>query len=124
MRDALKQANDLDKRWPVNDLLDTLDLITMTRMRLDVHFAKEGIQELSLRDLMNLAYSEIVADGKVTLDYPLLRIRGVGKKGFWSVANQLTRLDLGGQCNLEWNFRLARIKGIWRIQGPTPYWKG
>jgi hypothetical protein len=41
---------------------------------------------------------------------PLLRVKGVGKKGFWSVVNGLTEMDLGRRCNEEWQKRLAKIK--------------
>jgi hypothetical protein len=41
---------------------------------------------------------------------PLLRVDGVGKKGFASVINGLTAIDLGSRCNEEWQIRLNQIK--------------
>ena len=52
---------------------------------------------------------------------PLLRVYGVGKKGFWSVVNGLTGMDLGRRCNQEWQWRLVKVKQEHGITGATPY---
>jgi hypothetical protein len=52
---------------------------------------------------------------------PLLRVRGVGKLGFWGVVNGLTKLDLGERCNEEWGRTLEMVKRNRRVIGPTPY---
>jgi hypothetical protein len=53
---------------------------------------------------------------------PLLKVSGIGRKGFWSVANGLTNIDLGSRCNEEWRSnRLPKVKWNWRITGATPY---
>jgi hypothetical protein len=52
---------------------------------------------------------------------PLSRVYGVGKKGFWSVANGLTGMDLGSRCNEEWQWRLLKVKQKYGVTGAMPY---
>lgn len=52
---------------------------------------------------------------------PWLRVRGVGKIGFWSVVNGLTGMDLGSRCNEEWQKRLVEVKRQSGTIGPAPY---
>jgi hypothetical protein len=52
---------------------------------------------------------------------PLLRVYGVGLKGFWSVVNGLTSMDRGDRCNEEWQKRLLKVKQEHGITGATPY---
>jgi hypothetical protein len=52
---------------------------------------------------------------------PLLRVRGIGNRGFWSVANGLTDIDMGSRCNDEWQKRLVKVKQESRISGAAPY---
>ena len=51
----------------------------------------------------------------------LLKVTGVGKKGFWSVVNHLTSLDLGARFNQKWEQRLIRLRRDWKISGKFPY---
>jgi hypothetical protein len=51
----------------------------------------------------------------------LLKVYGIGRKGFWSVVNGLTSMDLGKQCNEEWRTKLVKVKQQSGIRGATPY---
>jgi hypothetical protein len=51
----------------------------------------------------------------------MLKVYGVGSKGFWSVVNGLTNMGLGKQCEEEWQGQLAKVKKWARIAGATPY---
>jgi hypothetical protein len=48
-------------------------------------------------------------------------VRGVGKKGFWSVVNAIAGMDMGRRCNDEWQKRLVQVKREHKITGATPY---
>ncbi len=104
----LKGADDMDKLWPVGNLLDALGLIVVTRKRLMDHFAEKKQDQISLRELMDMCLDAPVEK----LDFmmsPLLRVYGLGKKGFWSVVKGLTDLDMGTHCNQEWQARLVKV---------------
>ena len=52
---------------------------------------------------------------------PLHRVRGVGKKGFWSVVNGLTGMNLGSRYNQEWQWRLIKVRQEHGVTGATPF---
>ena len=88
----------MDKVWPIEDLLDALDLIVVTKKRLMDHFVEKGQSHISLRELMDMCLDAPV-EGLDFMMSPLLRVYGVGKKGFWCVVNGLTGMDMGNRCN-------------------------
>jgi DNA-binding transcriptional MerR regulator len=109
LREEIRTADHLDRLWPITDLLDALLLIVVTRKRLIDHFVKLGKEQLSLRELMDMCL-EAPVEGFDFMSTPLLRVHGLGKKGFWSVVNRLTEMDLGERVNQEWKKRLAQIQ--------------
>ena len=104
----LQDANDMDKLWSVEDLLDALGLIVVTRKRLVDHFAEKMQDQISLREFMDMCVDAPV-EGLDFMMSPLLRVYGLGKKGFWSVVKGLTDLDMGTRCNQEWQKRLVKV---------------
>ncbi len=98
----------MDKLWPVGDLLDALGLIVVTSKRLADHFEKKRQDQISLRELMDMCLDAPV-QGLDFMMSPLLRVYGLGKKGFWSVVKELTDLDMGTRCNQEWQARLVKV---------------
>ena len=118
--ESIRRADDLDRRWPVPGLIAALRLLSGTRTALLRHFEECGTDTVSLRTLMNWAMPEPASpDGQSGLT-PLLKIRGVGKKGFWSVVIQITALDLGDRSNQQWGQKLAKLKLAWKITGALP----
>jgi hypothetical protein len=109
LREEIRNADDPERLWPVSDLLNVLGLVTVTKKRLLEHFEQTGNRQVSLRALIDMC-----VDGPVAgLDFmmpPLLRVYGVGKKGFHSVINGLTALELGSRCNAEWQIRLSKVR--------------
>jgi len=120
LREEIRAADDPDKFWPVEDLLDALGLIVVAKKRLMDHFVAAGKQQISLREFMDMCLDAPV-EGLDCMMSPLLRVYGVGKKGFWSVVNALTGMDLGSRCNMEWQWRLVKVKQKHRVTGATPY---
>jgi len=120
LRAEIRNADDLDKPWAVLDLLDALWLLVVARMRLLAHFEQIQKAEMSLRELMALAISEAPDPAVEQASTPLLRIRGIGKLGFYSVVAELTEMDLGPRCNEEWRHRLAKLQRHCRIPSWPP----
>jgi hypothetical protein len=117
-REEIRAVADLDRMWPVNDLVDAIGLIVVTRKRLLDHFAEVGKQQITLREFMDRCLDAPV-EGLDLMMSPLLRVRGVGKIGFWSVVNGLTGMDLGDRCNEEWRKILVKVKQESEIKPPT-----
>lgn len=116
----LRLADDLDKTWPVLNLLDALHLLPVARTRLRAHLAEQHKTRMSLREFMDVVMAEHGDPSDVFARTPLLRVRGIGKIGFYSVAAELTETDLGPRCNEEWERRLAALRREWRIQSWPP----
>ena len=120
LREEIRAADDLERMWPVEDLIDAVGLIIVTRKRLMDHFMEKGQHQISLRELMDMCLDAPV-EGLDFMMSPLLRVYGIGKKGFWSVVNGLTGMDLGRRCNQEWQWRLVKVKQKYGITGTMPY---
>jgi hypothetical protein len=108
LREDIRAADDLERIWPVEDLIDALGLILVTKKRLMDHFAEKMQDQISRREFMDMCVDAPVE----RLDFmmsPLLRVYGLGKKGFWSVVKGLTDLDMGTRCNQEWQTRLVKV---------------
>jgi hypothetical protein len=116
----LRLADDLDKTWPVLNLLDALHLLAVARTRLLTHLGEQHKTRMSLREFMDLVVSENGDPSESFAHTPLLRVRGIGKIGFDSVAAELTETDLGPRCNEEWRKRLAVLRREWRIPSWPP----
>lgn len=117
-----RQADDLDKNWTVAEVLDALRLMTTTRTGLSWTFAWSKTEQISLRGFMDLVISERTHAQAGYLITPLLDIRNIGVKGFWTAVGRLTEADLGEKCNREWRRKLARLRQASRIVGLRRTW--
>jgi hypothetical protein len=120
LRENIRVADDLDKMWPVNDLADAIGLVVVTQKRLLDHFEATGKSQISLRELMGMCLAAPV-EGLGFMMPPLLRVRGVGRTGYWSVVNGLTGMDLGSRCNQQWQKTMEKVKQERQVTGATPY---
>ena len=121
--EILRLDDALEKLMPVEDLVDAIGVMVVAKKRLMTHFMAVGKKEISLRELMDMCL-DMPVQGRDFMMPPLLMVRGVGRKGFWSVVNGLTKLELGERCSEEWRKRLEMVKRNWSVIGPTPYSAG
>jgi transposase len=119
LRDEIRQADDLDREWPTGDILTALGLSTMTATALAKPFEQEATKTTT-RCLMDLAVP--VGDPSSSGDpfVGLIRVRFVGKRGFWSVIHGIAHL-VGHRCDQEWQRRMILLRHRWQINGPLPY---
>ena len=108
LREEIRTADDPERMWPVEDLIDALGLIVVTRKRLLDDFMAAGKRQISLRELIDMCFDAPV-EGLDLMMSPLLRVYGLGKKEFWSLVKGLTDLDMGTRCNQEWQTRLVKV---------------
>jgi hypothetical protein len=116
----IRLADHLDKAWPVVNLVDALHLLTVARARLLTHLEQQHKTEMSLREFMDLVISEHTDAADLFSRTPLLRVRGVGKYGFYSVAAELSETDVGPRGKAEWQRRLAVLRRKWRVPSWPP----
>ena len=122
LAEEFRTADEPDRSWPVEDLLDALALPTPTRRALELHWSGGLVptQRLSLRELMNLVVAP-TSEGLGYLVIPALRVHGVGACGFRALLNGIQRLNLRGVCREEWLKRFDLKASSWRIQGGLDY---
>jgi hypothetical protein len=121
LREAVRITDDPERTWPVHDLADAIGPILVAKKRLLDHFVEIGKERISLHELMDMCLDGLM-EGEGFKAPPLLKVRGIGRKGFWSVVNRLTNMDLGSRCNEEWRINLLpKVKRNWGITGTTPY---
>jgi hypothetical protein len=114
----MRSADDPEKMWPVQDLVDACITSRLTKIRLLKHFARTEQTQIGLRALMDMCLPPTRYSGDPIEPLCLLRIVGIGKKCFWSVVDGLTNTDLGNRCTEEWQNRLVRVKQYWGRSSP------
>lgn len=112
LRAQMREADDPERMWTVQDLVDACITTRRTKIQLQKHFARTEQTQISIRELMDMCLQRPQVS-KATIRTPLLRVSGIGKKCFWSVADGLTNTDMGSRCNEEWQSRLVRVKQYW-----------
>jgi hypothetical protein len=110
--EEIRTANDPEKLWPVSELADALALIVVTKKRLLDHFKQTGQSEISLEALMGM-FVKVPEEQGIYSFIPLLKVYGIGKKGFRSMVNGLTSMDMGPRCNEQWRKTLVEILRNW-----------
>ena len=118
----IRKADDPNKKWKVNYVIQALRPKNITANALIHHFEWSGVPAVTLRELMDLAIPQKNHPKAGYLITPLLDVRCVGVEGFWSVVHCLTESDLGEKCNEEWRKRLARLRQSSRIVGAQRTW--
>jgi hypothetical protein len=119
MRNLFVKYDNLDFKWPIADLIETIGPMKWAKSALQKHFIR-GIEKpapMSLRDLMEM----IVPENESPFSPPLMHVPNIGKYGFFSIVHQLNAMDMGTKCNAEWKQRLAVLRERWKIKGKLPY---
>lgn len=116
LRAEIRTADDPDRMWPVTDLADAIEPLLVAKKRLLEHFQKAEKSQIGLREFTDLCLDAPDGTGNFMMP-PLLKVCGIGKKGFWSIVDGLTGMDMGSRCNHEWRHKLAIIKQSWKLTG-------
>jgi hypothetical protein len=120
--DEIRKVDDLNHKWKVGYLAQAIHPLVMTQNAIIHHFEWGKIPEIALLELMELAISDKQHPKPGCLLTPLLEVRCVGVKGFWSLVGRLTQVDIGETCNREWRRRSTRLQECSRIAGRETYW--
>jgi hypothetical protein len=119
----IRGADDLDQLWPTGDLFDVLTLPAATKKI--ILKAWEDKAQISLRDLMELAATDVDDRPDAVAMPSILRLRGIGKKNFCSFIDRMTNLDFGPRCNAEWQWRVDQLNRLgWNYAPRRQVWSG
>jgi len=81
----LRTDDDMEKLVVVEDLVDAIGMTVVAKNRLMDNFVAVVKNEISLRELMDMCLDAPV-EGLDFMMSPLVIMRGIGPKGFWSLA--------------------------------------
>ena len=113
-------ADDLDRKWTVEEMMDALHLSTRLRTAIGCRCEWKKVGEMTLREFMDLVLPDKPHAKPGYLITHLLDLRNVRLHSFWLTVKRLSELDLGMQCNLEWKRRWGRLIRASRIVGGRP----
>jgi hypothetical protein len=110
MLQTLRSTNTIDKKWPKEIIMECFRLPKVFAWRLERHFQKENILELSLRDLMDFLISRHIEAGQNIFQVmPALTQFNVGWKTYAFLVRCLSQQDLGETFNTAWAMRIANV---------------
>lgn len=112
----VRQADDLDRSWPMLEFMEALRLPTATYNYLKRHWDGRGSTSITLREVMDLISLPTGDPSQSFGTTPLFRVCGIGKYGYRFVVDGLSNFDLGEKCQREWEQRLKllEIQGYYR----------
>ena len=112
--DQVRHRNHLEVRWPSRPLLEALGLQTKVRRRVVEYLEQQGIEVLSVRELMNLFLpppsAPLLDFSDLRRRIPILKQPQCGPILHDSALLTLTEVDLGPAYRAEWAARLDRLK--------------
>lgn len=104
-----KQSDDLDKKWPLTDLINALHLSARTRNLVIKYFISENETAISLNELIvSITPKDSVSKYALT-SVPIIKQKGLWKKLFREIVHQLSVADFGDAFNALWENRKNQI---------------
>ena len=100
VRQAMRSADDLDRQWPLDDVLAAFGLRTRTATAVTGYFTGKGREAASLMELLDFVAPEL-RPGRAHEWPPVLMERGVGKKTFRAILDALRQSRIGGRFEAE-----------------------
>jgi len=110
MLHRIRLSNDINRNWPHNDLLSALGFSNRATSVLLKHFAAQGIQYLSLKELLDfLLPDEYSLDAYTMANLPVFRVKHLGSIIYASLVNRISGLNLGNAFDDEVRRRKAKL---------------
>ena len=119
---TLRSTNNIDKKWPKEIIMECLLLPKVFAWRLERHFQRENIVELSLRDLMDfLIFGHIEAGQDLFQVMPALTQFNIGRKTYAFLVGRVSEQGLGEAFHTEWTMRVGNaVRYLQRTHAYVP----
>lgn len=109
LTNQIKQSNNMDKKWPVIDLINILHLSSRSSGLMIKYFSSENKIEISLNESVSSLTPRDI-DSKYTLySIPIMKQKQLGKKLYREIINRLSIVDFGEAFNVLWQDRKKLI---------------
>jgi hypothetical protein len=119
IRTEIRASNDIGRRLPMDDLFCVLNPIPRVEAILRRHFKRQGIEALSLLDMMDFLIP-VVEDAKGSRacpDYeeylrymPAYRVKNLGQILYAAMIKAMSAVDCGEAFRVEWTARKKRLR--------------
>ena len=110
IRERFRSADDIDRKWPTDNIIVGLLFPEKVTWRLKRYFKSAHIQEISLKDLMDFL---ILVKKRRSTDLfevvPAFKQKHFGRKTVYAMISHLSEQDLGNSFNTEWDKRLESL---------------
>ena len=107
---AIRESNDLDRKWPTDFLLGSLSFPWLPNRALKRYYNDNNLSEISLKDLMGFIMPELGMPGANRwITPPALKQKGIGFKTHKLLVAHLSKQDLGNLFNAEWEKRTKKL---------------
>jgi len=113
--EAIGLIDDPDAEWPIVPVLRLLGFRPSPIEGLQSFWGGRGT--VSLREIFDLIISEQPDPRPGYLIVPLLDFRHFGRKGLFTLIDQVTELDLGERCTALWQQKYALLRAAHRLCG-------
>lgn len=112
LRKAIREANDLTVKIPLDDLFCALSLSLSLATRVKDYYLKQGIQEVSLREFMDFLIPDNSSNQfKHLFDaMPAYRVHRIFKKTYSDIIKGTNHAELGDLFVKEWNGRKKMLR--------------
>jgi len=109
--EEIRRSNDLDKKWPIAEFLDTIGIRLQLKTCLSEYLDRDGTHGISLRELMDMFIPRQERPPRDFFDLlPAYRTKWVGSKTYATIIKRLTRADLGSAFAEGWMARRVQLK--------------
>jgi hypothetical protein len=102
--------NDIDRKMPIEDLFCLFSFPVRISMAVRNHLRGKGIQEYSLRDMMEFLIPKVPAEKVSNFIMPACGIAGIGKKYYAEMIMAMSSKDCGEWFQREWDDRKDLLK--------------
>ena len=111
LRQRMREANDLDRPWPLEDVAAALEMPSRADTTMRRHFESQGMKTLTLRQLMDAVAAEDPPErgNPVSRLFVTYQWRGVGKRTHEDILEAIWEADLGPLFHETWMKRLRKL---------------
>lgn len=110
-KQRFRSLDDIEKKWPKDIIIVGLLFPKTVTWRLTKYFEGHNIQEVSLKDLMDLLIQDKKRRSTNLFEVvPALKENHFGRKTVYAMIKHLSEQDLGDSFNIEWDKRLESLQ--------------
>ena len=110
IREVVREANDIERSWPVEDLLCALAFVARADTCLRMYFDRHTVVSFSLREVMDWLIPVVEKPTELFDAMPAFRRRMVGSITYAAMIKGLSEANCGEAFETEWAERSIQLR--------------